>query len=439
MRVKLLTYLVLFSFVHVYAQDQINWPEDPEKKSTAEEKIALYTDAMRLKQYAQAVEPYQWLLTNTPELSESIYINGVKIYEELAEKETDAAKKKAYEDKILELYDQRIEYYSDSKADVLDRKAYSAYKFFKDDKSRYEDLYNLFEETIELNGNDVGINTLVAYMDVMRRYKLTGGNLTDGDVLERYDEVNRIIDAKIQRGESEQTLEKTRGYVDKLLTAMVTVDCDFIENKLGNKLAETPEDLQLAKKIMGLSLSASCTDNPVFLQAAKTVQEKEPTAGIAKIIAVKSSADEDYETADKYYTQALELAEEDTKKADIHYDMATMYRKRGQRSTARNHALEAASLDPSRKEAYKLVGDMYLNSAEECRKGENRVEDRAVYLAAYEMYRKAGDAAMMEASRAQFPSMEEMFELDMKEGETVNVGCWINETVTLQRRPDTNP
>ena len=297
-------------------------------------------------------------------------------------------------------------------------------------------MYNLFEETIELNGNDVGINTLVAYMDVMRRYKLTGGNLTDEDVLQRYDKVNQILDEKSQSGENEQTIEKTRGYIDKFLTAMVTVDCSFIQNKLGEKFKQNPSDLQMAKKIMGLSLSASCTDDPIFIEAAKTVQEQEPTSGVAKIIAVKSSAEEDYETADKFYNQALELADDEGKKADIMIDMATMYRKQGQKTTARKFALDAASLDPSRKEAYKLVGDMYFNSVNECKKGENKVEDRAIYLAAYEMYKRAGDAAMMEASRAQFPSIEEMFELNMKEGETIKVGCWINESVPLQRRPD---
>ncbi len=436
MRVKLLTFVVLFTCAQAFAQEKINWPEDPEKKSTAEEKIALYTDAMRIGQEPQAVEPLEWLLTNTPELSESIYINGVKVYEALAEKEKDATKKATYQDKVMDLYDLRVKYFSDSKADVLDRKAYSAYQYYKDDKNKYEDLYNLFEETIQANGNEVGINTLVAYMDVMRRYKLTGGELSDEAVLERYDKVNQVLDAKSASGENEQTIEKTKGYIDKFLTAMVTVDCSFIQDKLGAKFKQNPSDIQMAKKIMGLSLSASCTDDPIFIEAAKTVQEQEPTSGVAKIIAVKSSAEEDYETAEKFYAQALELAEDDSKKADIMIDMASMYRKQGQKTTARKYALDAVSLDPSRKEGYKLVGDMYFNSVNECKKGESKVDDRAVYLAAYEMYKKAGDAAMMEAARAQFPSIEEMFELNLKEGETIKVGCWINESVPLQRRPD---
>ena len=108
MRVKLLTFVVLFTCAQAFAQEKINWPEDPEKKSTAEEKNALYSDAMRIDQEAQAVEPLEWLLTNTPELSESIYINGVKIYETLAEKEKNATKKTAYQDKVMDLYDLRV-------------------------------------------------------------------------------------------------------------------------------------------------------------------------------------------------------------------------------------------------------------------------------------------------------------------------------------------
>jgi len=76
-----------------------------------------------------------------------------------------------------------------------------------------------------------------------------------------------------------------------------------------------------------------------------------------------------------------------------------------------------------------------MASYEDCKGGVSRVQDRAVFLAAYEMYKKAGNSKMMQLAKAQFPSMEEIFELSLKEGETLRVGCWINETVTIQRRP----
>ena len=54
---------------------------------------------------------------------------------------------------------------------------------------------------------------------------------------------------------------------------------------------------------------------------------------------------------------------------------------------------------------------------------------------AYEMYQKAGDSQRMASAKAQFPSIEEIFNENMKEGESLTVGCWINETVKLERRP----
>ena len=60
--------------------------------------------------------------------------------------------------------------------------------------------------------------------------------------------------------------------------------------------------------------------------------------------------------------------------------------------------------------------------------------DRGVFLAAYKMYEKAGNNAQMKASKEQFPSIEEIFNEGMEEGESITVGCWINESVTLKRR-----
>ena len=97
--------------------------------------------------------------------------------------------------------------------------------------------------------------------------------------------------------------------------------------------------------------------------------------------------------------------------------------------------LKQVKNDPSRKEAYKIVGDLYMTSYNDCRQGVSKVDDRGVFLAAYKMYERAGDRKSMSNAEKQFPSMEEIFELSLKEGQNLTVGCWINETVTLKRRP----
>lgn len=423
--------LLILSLNNAEAQSGWNWPED---KATAQEKNALYSDYLKNNNYQAAIEPLNWLLENAPDLNSSIYINGAKIYEELAEMEKNPQKKKEYQEKALSMYDQRIEYFNEE-ANVLDRKAYTAYKYYKDQQDKYEELLNLFDKTFELNGNDVGVNNMVAYMDVIRRYDAAGGNLSDDEILDRYNTITSVIDYQIQQKKNVETLEKHRAFVDKMLTSMVDVDCDFIAEKLGVPFNNDRENLQLAKRIVGLSLSYKCTDSPLFTKAAMTIQEQEPTFAVAKVIAIKSGIDGDYENAEKYYHQALELTEEPAKKAEIYYGLANHYRKQGQKAQAREFALKAANIDPSLKDAYKLIGDMYMNSYEQCKEGVSRVQDRAIFIAAYNMYERAGNQSMMQAARQQFPSMEEIFELNMEEGQSVKVGCWINETVSLQKRP----
>ncbi|MEO1054878.1 MAG: tetratricopeptide repeat protein [Bacteroidota bacterium] len=414
------------------AQNGWKWPED---KATAEEKNALYTDALRLENYPDAIEPLQWLIDNAPDLNSSLYINGAKIYKKLANDEGDKQKKVAYQEKVLDMYDLRIKYFGDE-AEVLDRKAYDAYKYYKDRKDKYKDLFELYERTFELNGENISSNNLVAYMDVIRRYKLTGGDINDDQVLERYDKIMVIVDKKIANGENAARLEKNKEFIDKMLTSVVTVDCNFIENKLGPKLDEEPDNVGLAKKIIGLSLASDCSGSPIFIKAAKVVDRIEPDFGIAKNIAIKAASAGNMDEALTYFERAIELADTDERKGDVLIQIASIMRGKGRKSDARKYANQAAAANPAvASKAYKLIGDLYYTSFDACKKGQDKVKDRAVFFAAYKMYQRAGDAKSAASAKSQFPSIEEIFEYNYKEGSTINVGCWINETVKIERRP----
>jgi len=63
------------------------------------------------------------------------------------------------------------------------------------------------------------------------------------------------------------------------------------------------------------------------------------------------------------------------------------------------------------------------------------VKSRACYLAAYDMYAKAGDNSGMGRAKSQFPSITDIFSLGMKEGDAIDVGCWIGGSTTIRKRP----
>ena len=143
----------------------------------------------------------------------------------------------------------------------------------------------------------------------------------------------------------------------------------------------------------------------------------------------------EYDKAQPVLEKALTLAENDVQKAEIHYDLAKVHAQAGRKTAARASALEAAKLDGDKaKEAWLLIAQMYMSSSQDCKKGISRVDDQAVYIAAYNAYSRAGDSKGMAEARARFPSREELFTESRQVGETVTLGCWIGETVTLATR-----
>ena len=114
--------------------------------------------------------------------------------------------------------------------------------------------------------------------------------------------------------------------------------------------------------------------------------------------------------------------------------LASVTFKQGNKRNSRSLAYEALSVKPGSAEAYNLIGNLYFLSFDDCKGGESRVKDRGVYLAAYEMYQKAGNTKQMAAAEAQFPSIEEIFSESYEEGQKLTVDCWINESVTIKRR-----
>jgi len=141
-----------------------------------------------------------------------------------------------------------------------------------------------------------------------------------------------------------------------------------------------------------------------------------------------------YERAEELLKEALPLASNAKDKSEMHLYMGSVESKKGNYQGAREMFRQAAAADPSNKEAWEKIGDLYYNSFDNCSKKQSLAQDRLVYIAAYEMYQKAGNSQLMARAKAQFPSKEEIFLLNWQKGSNQQVGCWINEQVVLNTR-----
>ncbi|MEM1135335.1 MAG: tetratricopeptide repeat protein [Bacteroidota bacterium] len=183
-------------------------------------------------------------------------------------------------------------------------------------------------------------------------------------------------------------------------------------------------------------LNDKCTDDPLFLKAAENVFTVEPTAGLAGTIAQKYQIEKDYDKSMEWKKKAIELATDDPEKqAELTYDIALFKSIQGKKIEARKEAMKAIELHESiAPKAYEMIGDLYMRSGKDC--GDpNPVKARAVFLAAYDMYAKSGNSSKMSQARAQFPSVQDIFTMGMKEDESISVGCWIGVTTKIRKRP----
>lgn len=423
-----------FSLLSIGQELKLDLPQDPKLSDEAKRKFALSVDDMSIKRYRQAANSLNWLMNNAPKLYDGLYVNAYKAYEELSDAETDATKKKVYLDSMFISYQLKDEIFGLSDLEV-NNLAYRYYKYYKEDASKYDEALAVYARAYE-KPNEVINNNLVGYMDIVRRSFIKNKNLSEDQILDIYGKINSIIDQKIANGEDADRLERYKEVINQMLTSSVDVNCEFIGSKLYPSLKQNPSDINLAKKIFQLSLSSKCSDEEFFIYAVEIVHNSEPTAGLASVIAKRKMASKEYDQAEKYFTEAITLEKDATKKGDLYLSLARMYAVDGKKGQARDQALKAATADQSMtKDAYTLIGNLFMGSYDDCKQNTSQVADRAVFFAAYDMFVKAGDAEGQKRARAQFPTVAQVFEQNMEEGASIKVSCWINLTTTIRTRP----
>jgi len=415
----------------VQAQDGCNWPSDPAKEAKARELNAAYVDYMKSEQFVEATKGLNWLLVNVPDLNESIYINGATVYNGASTQVTDEAQKRVYQDSVMTVYDLRKDKFN-NEGSWIENKAYYAYQYYLNDRSRLEDVVSAFDRAVEVNGKLNTIQLVAAYFNAVYRHNAYNKAFTKDELLARYEALNAMLNEAEANGSD---VSAPRGTLDQLVVIMELIDCDFIENNLGPKLAANPSDIDLANKVFQYAVQYKCTNTAAFNQALDIVDEVNPSFATAQVRAMKTIQARDYEKAIPILEKALGLAEKPEQKAEILFDMAKAKGQLGNKSAARGHALEAARRDESKaKEAYNLIAQLIMGSFNDCRRNVSRAEDQALFIAAYNYYQRAGNSEGMRDARARFPSKEELFTEGKQAGETVSVGCWIGETVTLSTR-----
>lgn len=410
-----------------------SWPEDRKK---AEEQVTLLQDAMRDKKYRQAVRPFNWIVRNAPRLNQSIYVQGANMFDALAGKEKDAGRKKIYIDSLLLVYDLRMAFCGD-KENVLWRKALSAFKFLINGNDANKVL-SIMDSVFSIYPNTVNDGLLLPYMQtiVINHQKFKTPN--EEGILSRYDQLVSINDKKIKSSGTDTKLKakliKIRKDIDEWLFKVIKPDCNFVKTNLAPRYKQNPSDLTLAKRIFSYMLQGNCTEDPLWLETGEAIFASEKDFGLGKNIGLRYLTMENIKQAEVYFNESLTLSPNSKDSSDIFYYKGIIESKNLNKFKAREYYLKAITLDKTRKDAYERIGDLYFGSFDECAQKTRQADDRAIYIAAYAWYAKAGNTKKMAMAKQLFPSREEIFVVNYQKGDRIKVDCWINEEVILQTR-----
>ena len=182
-----------------------------------------------------------------------------------------------------------------------------------------------------------------------------------------------------------------------------------------------------------------CEGEAFYLKCSEQLFTLEPSSAAALALARSFKKSGNDSKATSYYLKAADLATDDKDKVDIYINLAKTSKNAKEYSKVREYARKALAINPNNGVAYILIGDAYAASATSC--GTGKLGRGGVYLAAVDKYIKARSVDPSVTSEANekiskytayFPVKENVFFLNLKDGDSYSVGCWIGETTTIR-------
>ncbi|HEC44409.1 MAG TPA: tetratricopeptide repeat protein [Bacteroides sp.] len=403
--------------------------------------LSLYRENVKYKNYDDALGSWKIVFNDCPTATKNIYIDGVKIWNYFIDKEKDPVRKAELMDTLRLIYDQRIKYYK-QEGSVLGRKGVDIlrHKEYRTDSDIIEEAYGYLNKSLNILKNKSSVAVVATYM-TSSLMLFQDGRITDLQVIEDYSMTNNILEYQLGQKPDNASLLLVKEKNDGNFIASRAPTCESLVDYFQPQFESKKDDLGYLQRVVSFMTSLNCETDPFYAQAAETLYSKEPSSAAAFALAKLFLTKEDYTKSMAYYEEAINSEENPDKKADYYYQLAFIINaKLEQPQKARSYALEAIKLRPDWGDPYILIGDAYV-SAKNC--FDDEFEKTTIYWVAVDKFAKAKsvDSAVAEKANNRistyskyFPDVETVFFYSLQEGDSYNVGCWINETTKVRPR-----
>lgn len=318
--------------------------------------IVSYKDSYKAKDYAGAYQYWKEVLAKAPCAEVSTYAYGADILANVLVKEQDMAKKKAYFNELMNLYDIRLKNLDAlnsftranrraTKGDVLARKAfdYAYYGAGVADNYSLDQAYNMFRESIDLineeGAKEVPGFVLDKFFEISYKKYAADNTGFREQFLKDYMESREACQTMLSlANEAEDSIaaQKIVAQYDPTLERIETIfaqskaaDRDQLIAIFGPKIEENKTNLNYLKSALVLLSSNGCDDTDIYFKAAEYAYNIEPSYESAIGTAQKYYKDGKVAESVQYYDKALELCPTDQTKAAIALKIANAVSKSG--------------------------------------------------------------------------------------------------------------
>ena len=414
------------------------WGETPEERKENMLSSSYLKEETANRNFNSAARYLQLLLEKCPSASETIYVNGVKLYKDKINRAETLAEKKMFVDSLLFLYDVRIENFGNhpkrGRVYLLERKAREYLTYKGDDR---EGVAEAFETAIAAQAQVGAVNPEVVAIYFKNLCDDYQNDIVDAmTIVNTYDAYAQYFDnIAPEQQEFKDQFEQCFGLSG-------AASCENLEAIFSKKVADNPEDAKLVEQAFKLMSRANCSSDFFFSVGEKHYANK-PSSDVAMLLAQGFQNVKNFDKANQYLREALAVETVAEEREKLYVRIGILDMSMNNFATAVEAFREAQAINPENAHAPFFLAQCYVNGAKGC----SGLQKDAIYWVAYDLIQKAlpllevsdperVDAAkqLAVAYRAAFPTSEECFFNEVADGSSFTVNCGFAQGVSTTVR-----
>lgn len=410
------------------------WGETVEDREANIRASNFLAESYKNRNYDEALVHLRQLVENRPQASVNTFKYGAILYRAKINMAKTRDEKNAYVDSLLRIFDLRAEYFGDpasERANVLGEKAKAVLLYRSGDREAVREAFKTAIAADPENPNPEIV--AIYYKNLCDDYQ--NDEVYAEEVIAEYERLAPVF-------ENNPDAEENRKQFDAAFTLSGAATCENLEKIFAAKLAANPTDEKVLSQ--AVNLMARARNSEFFFDTAEKFYEVKPSAESALMLAQIFQDEHDYDRAVKYLTEALNITTDATEKEALLVRIGVVEMVANRMSQAATAARQAIELDPENGLAYFVLAQAYASSAANCA----GFAGQTVYWAAYDTMSKAVNymteedeqsygqnaRASLAAFRSRFPTSEECFFNELKEGDRYTVNCGIASGVVTTVR-----